>query len=103
MVSHFAVHDVQPLSSANFNTSHRIRHLSFGKNIPGKTNPIDGTDVITHEGKVAFGFSVYVIPNYCSNSGLPLQTCVRNYQEMTTKQYSDISHEEWMIIQVFVY
>jgi hypothetical protein len=49
----FAVHDVQPFSFTNFNTSHRIRHLSFGKNIPGKTNPIDGTDVITHDGKAA--------------------------------------------------
>jgi hypothetical protein len=53
VIPNFAVHDVQPFSSTNFNTSHRIRHLSFGKNIPGKTNPIDGTDVITHEGKAA--------------------------------------------------
>jgi hypothetical protein len=53
VIYNFAVHDVQPFSSTNFNTSHRIRHLSFGKNIPGKTNPIDGTDVITHEGKAA--------------------------------------------------
>jgi hypothetical protein len=56
VIFNFAVHDVQPFSSTNFNTSHRIRHLSFGKNILGKANPIDGTDVITHEGKAALNY-----------------------------------------------
>jgi hypothetical protein len=71
--SNFSVHDVQPLSSTNFNTSHRIRHLSFGKNIPGKTNPIDGTDVIAHEGKTPFGCSV-VLANYRNKQELQVHT-----------------------------
>nr|CAD7440137.1 unnamed protein product [Timema bartmani] len=50
-INHVHVHDVQPFSSSSFNTSHHIRHLSFGRTIQGVTNPIDGIDVIAHEGK----------------------------------------------------
>jgi len=45
-----AVHDVQPYTSTHFNMTHKIRHLSFGLNIPGKTNPMDDTTVIATEG-----------------------------------------------------
>lgn len=45
-----AVHDVQPYTSSHFNMTHKIRHLSFGLNIPGKTNPMDDTIVIAMEG-----------------------------------------------------
>ncbi|KAK7788838.1 hypothetical protein R5R35_001327 [Gryllus longicercus] len=61
-INHVHVHDVQPFSSSSFNTSHRIRHLSFGKNIPGKTNPIDGTEVIAHEGATMFQYYVKIVP-----------------------------------------
>lgn len=44
------VHDVQPYTSTHFNMTHKIRHLSFGLNIPGKTNPMDDTNVIAMEG-----------------------------------------------------
>nr|CAD7589046.1 unnamed protein product [Timema genevievae] len=50
-INHVHVHDVQPFSSSSFNTSHHIRHLSFGRTIQGVTNPIDGIDVIAHEDK----------------------------------------------------
>lgn len=46
----YAVHDVQPYTSTHFNMTHKIRHLSFGLNIPGKTNPIDDTTVVAKEG-----------------------------------------------------
>lgn len=45
-----AVHDVQPYTSTHFNMTHKIRHLSFGLNIPGKTNPMDDTTVVAIEG-----------------------------------------------------
>lgn len=51
-MSYLAVHDVQPFSASSFNTTHTIRHLSFGLNIQGKTNPIDGIHVITPDGKL---------------------------------------------------
>lgn len=34
--------------------THKIRHLSFGLNIPGKTNPMDDTLVIAREGMLLF-------------------------------------------------
>lgn len=46
----FTVHDVQPYTSTQFNMTHKIRHLSFGLNIPGKTNPMDDTTVVATEG-----------------------------------------------------
>lgn len=48
------VHDVQPYTSTHFNMTHKIRHLSFGLNIPGKTNPMDDTTVIATEGMFLF-------------------------------------------------
>lgn len=44
------VHDVKPYTSTQFNMTHKIRHLSFGLNIPGKTNPMDDTTVVAMEG-----------------------------------------------------
>lgn len=45
---------MQPYSSSQFNMTHKIRHLSFGLNIPGKTNPMDDTLVIAKEGMLLF-------------------------------------------------
>ncbi|XP_049812251.1 endoplasmic reticulum-Golgi intermediate compartment protein 3 isoform X1 [Schistocerca nitens] len=74
-INHVHVHDVQPFSSSNFNTSHRITHLSFGKNIPGKTNPIDGTEVVTHEGSTMFQYYVKIVPTtYVSKDNTILLT-----------------------------
>ncbi|PNF20099.1 Endoplasmic reticulum-Golgi intermediate compartment protein 3 [Cryptotermes secundus] len=74
-INHVHVHDVQPFSSTNFNTSHRIRHLSFGKNIPGKTNPIDGSDVIAHEGATMFQYYIKIVPTtYVRKDGAVWQT-----------------------------
>lgn len=51
-VSHLHVHDVQPFSSNDFNTSHRIRHLSFGDRIESHThNPLKDLAVHAKEGK----------------------------------------------------
>lgn len=63
---------MQPYSSSQFNMTHKIRHLSFGLNIPGKTNPMDDTLVIAREGMLLFLKSillrnqqyVYVLQSY---------------------------------------
>ena len=51
LFSFLSVHDVQPYSSSQFNLTHVIRHLSFGINIPGKTNHMDNTTIIATEGR----------------------------------------------------
>ncbi|KAG8226870.1 hypothetical protein J437_LFUL006579 [Ladona fulva] len=74
-INHVHIHDVQPFSSSVFNTSHRIRHLSFGKNIPGKTNPIDGVEGIAHEGATMFQYYIKIVPTtYVRRDGAVLQT-----------------------------
>lgn len=49
------VHDVHPFSSSSFNTTHIIRHLSFGQkleSIPSHSgNPLDSTESTAGEGK----------------------------------------------------
>ncbi|XP_046401835.1 endoplasmic reticulum-Golgi intermediate compartment protein 3 [Ischnura elegans] len=74
-INHVHVHDVQPFSSSSFNTTHRIRHLSFGRNIPGKTNPIDGVEGIALEGATMFQYYVKIVPTtYVRKDGAILQT-----------------------------
>ena len=51
-INHIHVHDVQPYSSSTFNTSHRIKHLSFGDQFDfGNTRPLDDHEAIATEGK----------------------------------------------------
>nr|CAD7255969.1 unnamed protein product [Timema shepardi] len=74
-INHVHVHDVQPFSSSSFNTSHHIRHLSFGRTIQGVTNPIDGIDVIAHEGATMFQYYIKIVPTtYVRRDGAILQT-----------------------------
>lgn len=45
------MHDVQPFSSSVFNTTHVIKHLSFGSDIKsGNTAPLDGITGLAKEG-----------------------------------------------------
>lgn len=51
-INHVHVHDVQPFSSGQFNTTHKIRHLSFGASIDSaRHNPLKDTVAIAEEGK----------------------------------------------------
>ncbi|BES88509.1 endoplasmic reticulum-Golgi intermediate compartment protein [Nesidiocoris tenuis] len=55
-LNHIHVHDVQPFTSSQFNTSHTIRHLSFAKDkVVGNTdlplNPLDGSVSTASEGE----------------------------------------------------
>ncbi|XP_046428382.1 endoplasmic reticulum-Golgi intermediate compartment protein 3 [Neodiprion fabricii] len=61
-VNHVHVHDVQPYASTQFNMTHKIRHLSFGLNIPGKTNPMDDTTIVATEGAMMFQHYIKIVP-----------------------------------------
>nr|XP_012223663.1 PREDICTED: endoplasmic reticulum-Golgi intermediate compartment protein 3 isoform X1 [Linepithema humile] len=61
-VNHVHAHDVQPYTSTHFNMTYKIRHLSFGLNIPGKTNPIDDTTVVAKEGAMMFYHYIKIVP-----------------------------------------
>ncbi|KAI4465595.1 endoplasmic reticulum-golgi intermediate compartment protein [Holotrichia oblita] len=54
-INHVHVHDVQPFPSTAFNTSHKIRNLSFGTMIDSEShNPLRNTHVVATEGKFRF-------------------------------------------------
>ncbi|CAG9784479.1 unnamed protein product [Diatraea saccharalis] len=62
-INHVHVHDVQPFSSSAFNTTHIIKHLSFGSNIKsGNTAPLDGIVGLAKEGAVMFQYYLKIVP-----------------------------------------
>ncbi|KAL0849130.1 hypothetical protein ABMA28_013479 [Loxostege sticticalis] len=62
-INHVHVHDVQPFSSSVFNTTHIIRHLSFGTDIKsGNTAPLDGITGLAKEGAVMFQYYLKIVP-----------------------------------------
>ncbi|KAL6257406.1 hypothetical protein P5V15_010978 [Pogonomyrmex californicus] len=95
-VNHVHVHDVQPYTSSRFNMTHKIRHLSFGLNIPGKTNPMDDTTVVAMEGAMMFYHYIKIVPTtYVRADG---STLVTNQFSVTrhAKQVSLITGESGM-------
>ncbi|XP_047515609.1 endoplasmic reticulum-Golgi intermediate compartment protein 3 [Pieris napi] len=62
-INHIHVHDVQPFSSSVFNTTHIIRHLSFGSDIKNaNTAPLDGVTGLAKEGAVMFQYYIKIVP-----------------------------------------
>ncbi|XP_004929287.1 endoplasmic reticulum-Golgi intermediate compartment protein 3 [Bombyx mandarina] len=62
-ISHVHVHDVQPFSSSVFNTTHIIKHLSFGTDIEGaNTAPLNGIIGLATEGAMMFQYYLKIIP-----------------------------------------
>uniref|UniRef100_UPI003AAD9F5E endoplasmic reticulum-Golgi intermediate compartment protein 2-like n=1 Tax=Centroberyx gerrardi TaxID=166262 RepID=UPI003AAD9F5E len=50
------------VSHETYNFSHRIDHLSFGEEIPGIINPLDGTEKITNNNNQMFQYFITVVP-----------------------------------------
>ncbi|XP_011501635.1 PREDICTED: endoplasmic reticulum-Golgi intermediate compartment protein 3 [Ceratosolen solmsi marchali] len=89
--NHLHVHDLQPFSISQFNLTHKIRHLSFGTNIPGKTNPIDNSTVIASEGAMMFYHYMKIVPTtFMRLDGSILQT----NQFSVTRHYRSVSFSE---------
>jgi len=73
------VHDVNPLSSTLFNTTHLIRHLSFGQKLESFSitggNPLDSTLTISEEGGTMFQYFIKIVPTlYQRSDGTILST-----------------------------
>jgi len=65
------IHDVQPFSSTDFNTTHRIRHLSFGRQLEGgleSNNPLDGIETVAEKGATMFQYYVKIVPTLYSRT-----------------------------------
>ncbi|XP_026326579.1 endoplasmic reticulum-Golgi intermediate compartment protein 3 [Hyposmocoma kahamanoa] len=68
-INHVHVHDVQPFSSSVFNTTHIIKHLSFGndiKNANANTAPLDGVTGLAKEGATMFQYYIKIVPTVYS-------------------------------------
>ncbi|KAJ8916274.1 hypothetical protein NQ315_016414 [Exocentrus adspersus] len=88
-VSHVHVHDVQPFSSGEFNTTHRIRHLSFGTSIDSQThNPLRDTVGLAEAGSTMFQYYLKIVPTtYVKKDG----TVINTNQFSVTKHQKSIS------------
>merc|ERR1712179_802985 len=65
------IHDVQPFSSTDFNTTHRIRHLSFGRQLEGgrdSNNPLDGIETVAEKGATMFQYYIKIVPTLYSRT-----------------------------------
>jgi len=61
-LNHIHVHDVQPFATSDFNLTHTVRHLSFGRNVPGKTDPMDGVMGVAEKGSEMFQYYIKIVP-----------------------------------------
>lgn len=64
------VHDFHDVDLNRFDTAHRINHLSFGNEFPGKKHPLDGKDFSDLRGAIMHNYYVKVVPtSYVSMDG----------------------------------
>lgn len=85
-INHVHVHDVQPFASTSFNTSHLIKHLSFGHTIDNaKTNPLDESSIIAEEGAMMFQYHIKIVPTAYMR---------RNGSVILTNQFSVTRHKK---------
>lgn len=86
-INHIHVHDVQPFSSAKFNTSHRINKLTFGDEFGyGHTNPLDNLEVTSKETAIMYQYFLKIVPTmYVPAGGAPI---------LHTNQFSVTTHQK---------
>lgn len=95
IINFFSVHDVQQFRTSDFDLSHRIRHLSFGAKIPGKTNPIDGTEFKTEKGPRSINYYLKIVPTtYEKIDGSTLST-----NQFSVTQHQKVSSYPLMTIR----
>ena len=87
-LNHIHVHDVQPFTTTDFNLTHTIRHLSFGRNVPGKTDPIDGVTSVAEKGSEMFQYYVKIVPTTFERS---------DRSTFVTNQFSVTRHNKAII------
>ncbi|XP_040186539.1 endoplasmic reticulum-Golgi intermediate compartment protein 3 [Rana temporaria] len=83
--SHVHVHDLQSFGLDNINMTHKIKHLSFGRDYPGLVNPLDGTSVTAVQSSMMFQYFVKIVPTvYVQIDG----------EVLRTNQFSVTRHEK---------
>uniref|UniRef100_A0A671KMP0 Endoplasmic reticulum-Golgi intermediate compartment protein n=1 Tax=Sinocyclocheilus anshuiensis TaxID=1608454 RepID=A0A671KMP0_9TELE len=77
-------------NEAALNFSHRIDYLSFGNDVPGHINPLDGTEKITLEQNMLFQYFITVVPTKLHTSGVS----VNMHQFSVTEQERVVSNKK---------
>ncbi|KAK9965733.1 hypothetical protein ABG768_004807 [Culter alburnus] len=75
---------------AVYNFSHRIDYLSFGNDVPGHINPLDGTEKITLEQNMLFQYFITVVPTKLHTSDVSVDM----HQFSVTERERVISQEK---------
>jgi len=87
--NHMHVHDVHPFSSSSFNTTHIIRHLSFGQKIESIPshggNPLDSTESAAGEDATMFQYYIKIVPTLYQR---------RDNSVFSTNQFSVTKHNK---------
>ncbi|XP_033989360.1 endoplasmic reticulum-Golgi intermediate compartment protein 2-like isoform X3 [Trematomus bernacchii] len=76
------------VSHDTYNFSHRIDHLSFGEEIPGIINPLDGTEKITYNHNQMFQYFLTVVPTRLNTYKISADT----HQFSVTERERVINH-----------
>uniref|UniRef100_A0A5S6QZZ2 Endoplasmic reticulum-Golgi intermediate compartment protein 3 n=1 Tax=Trichuris muris TaxID=70415 RepID=A0A5S6QZZ2_TRIMR len=82
--AHSHVHSLHSVGPQSFNTSHTVRHFSFGTPYPGKQYPLDGQSTITESGGLMVHYFVKIVPTIYEDS-------VKN--RILTHQFSVTKHQ----------
>ena len=72
------VHDLVPFPDKNFDLSHTITKLTFGKGYPGQQNPLDGVFInqtTSSASQAATGMWQYFLKVCWGNHGLVAASC----------------------------
>ncbi|CAJ1054704.1 endoplasmic reticulum-Golgi intermediate compartment protein 2-like [Xyrichtys novacula] len=76
------------VSHDSYNFSHRIDHLSFGEEIPGIINPLDGTEKITSNNNQMYQYFITVVPTKLNTYKISAET----HQFSVTERERVINH-----------
>uniref|UniRef100_A0A8C3AXH5 Endoplasmic reticulum-Golgi intermediate compartment protein n=1 Tax=Cyclopterus lumpus TaxID=8103 RepID=A0A8C3AXH5_CYCLU len=76
------------VSHKTYNFSHRMDHLSFGEEIPGIINPLDGTEKITFNNNQMFQYFITVVPTRLNTYKISADT----HQFSVTERERAINH-----------
>uniref|UniRef100_A0A8C6L4G4 Endoplasmic reticulum-Golgi intermediate compartment protein n=1 Tax=Nothobranchius furzeri TaxID=105023 RepID=A0A8C6L4G4_NOTFU len=82
---------IEPLDACRihaYNFSHRIDHLSFGEEVPGIINPLDGTEKITYNNNQMYQYFITVVPTKLNTYEIAADT----HQFSVTERERMINH-----------
>ncbi|XP_043723495.1 endoplasmic reticulum-Golgi intermediate compartment protein 3-like [Telopea speciosissima] len=82
-LSNIHVFDLLSIQGENYNISHKINHLSFGEEIPGVVNPLDGVSWAQETSSGMYQYFIKIVPTIYTN---------RRGRRINSNQFSVTEH-----------